>query len=602
MRKRFFIKSLSLFIIGVSIPLLVLGSFSIIITASYITRQLENNNRSMLFQTREALDNLFLDIRSVDISIISNVPLTAQLKSILQDPAANMSVETNSAFNSVLYMITNKTATNRTLHSIYIYFKNPRLNFFSSNGTIGNAADFYDKDWFSLYQEAGEGQNNWTAPRIVRQYKFDEAEIVTLFQPLPPNDGVVAANISVKYVDAILSQLAKRSSQTIFVTNARNEILFSSDTFSDMDSNTVSAILSTDNTQDSFRVRSHRGSYVVSRSSSPNTGLCYIAVIDSATLYNLPNTLFMVTFLLLLLSFFIAFFIAWRSSKKNYTYLETIVDTFDAAAKGKQLPELPAAGEDIYNYILSNVIRSFLENDLLHVQLSEKKYQNRVLELLALQSQMNPHFIYNTLDTIYWKVIGLTGTPSGASEMLENLSQMLRYSLHGTASIATLNEELENARSYISIQNIRFPDKFIVKWQIPSEYLNCLTARLTLQPLLENCLKHALSPDKILLVRISASGSSDSGCLRITVTDNGNGISDSNLADIRKQLAKGESGESHIGLFNTNKRIRLTFGERYGITLLSKQNRGTCICIALPYSAEPAIPPFSLPPYPAQSL
>jgi two-component system sensor histidine kinase YesM len=104
------------------------------------------------------------------------------------------------------------------------------------------------------------------------------------------------------------------------------------------------------------------------------------------------------------------------------------------------------------------------------------------------------------------------------------------------------------------------------------------------------------------LVRISASGSSDSGCLRITVTDNGNGISDSNLADIRKQLAKGESGESHIGLFNTNKRIRLTFGERYGITLLSKQNRGTCICIALPYSAEPAIPPFSLPPYPAQSL
>ena len=128
----------------------------------------------------------------------------------------------------------------------------------------------------------------------------------------------------------------------------------------------------------------------------------------------------------------------------------SVVEWFDQAEHHQAL--IPPGKKDMYSQILQNIIRIFLENDYLQVQLSERKYRQKAAELQALQYQINPHFLFNTLQTIHYEILDVTnGQPSKANLMIEWLSDLLRFALGSPDSKVTLQEEIDNCMKYVPV-------------------------------------------------------------------------------------------------------------------------------------------------------
>lgn len=590
MKRKFFVKNLMLFSVCIMIPILILGSLSIMLTTNYIQKQVETNNVSTLNQVKESLDNLFIDIESLNISISTNPNFVFTMKKILYDPTKSISMESNIVLNTVNDLLSMKSATNFSIHSIYIYFENDSSKFISSTGRISDIGTFYDRDWFSLYRDFQKTGQVWSAPREIKQYSFENnaKKVVSMFQTLSPLDthsgGVIIANISVSYVNQMLNSLTVPESQSIFITDKYNTLLFNKDNFLKIRGDILDSILKAENTGDFFNITHNNKFYTISKIQSQRTGLRYVSTIPSDELYRLPKYIIYVTVSLLLLSFLGSIFFAYHVAQKNYSYITNILDTIEAARDGRPLPEALTRSEDVYSFIITNIIRTFLQYDLIKVQLSEKKYQNQTLELQALQSQMNPHFLFNTLGTIYWKAMGLTGKPNAATGLIENLSDILRYSLHKGSVIVPLSEEIHNTESYILIQKVRYQGRFNVVWQVSSDTQDCNVLKLLIQPFIENSLQHGLKDDKTMTIKIKIHRIQKTDLLKIIITDTGDGIEPAKLKEIKGQLDDTDTNSAHIGLFNTHKRILLSCGAGYGISLYSRHHCCTSVNISLPAS------------------
>ena len=208
-------------------------------------------------------------------------------------------------------------------------------------------------------------------------------------------------------------------------------------------------------------------------------------------------------------------------------------------------------------------------------------------EIDALQSQINPHFLYNTLDAIRGQAL-IDDSPVIA-DMTEALSILFRYSISRTGNLVTLREEFRCIEKYLMIQQFRFSGKFQYVRDVDPNLLSCLIPRLTLQPIVENAIYHGLEtrPEGgIITLSLEQSG----GYLVIRVSDNGIGMTESQLLAINEKLrvstlvsvplsSKKGSG---IALGNVNRRIRLTFGDEYGLSVSSAPNIGTDVEILLP--------------------
>lgn len=208
-------------------------------------------------------------------------------------------------------------------------------------------------------------------------------------------------------------------------------------------------------------------------------------------------------------------------------------------------------------------------------------------EIDALQSQINPHFLYNTLDAIRGQAL-IDDSPVIA-DMTEALSILFRYSISRTGNLVTLREEFRCIEKYLMIQQFRFSGKFQYVRDVDPNLLSCLIPRLTLQPIVENAIYHGLEtcPEGgIITLSLEQSG----GYLVIRVSDNGIGMTESQLLAINEKLRvstlvsvplSSKKGSS-IALGNVNRRIRLTFGDEYGLSVSSAPNIGTDVEVLLP--------------------
>ncbi len=211
------------------------------------------------------------------------------------------------------------------------------------------------------------------------------------------------------------------------------------------------------------------------------------------------------------------------------------------------------------------------------------KIEKRNAQLRALQAQINPHFIYNTLQAIGG--MALKHEVPGIYEVTLNLIDIMRYSLNFSKDRVRLGDELKYLQSYLQIQNLRFGKRLDLAFDAPEECFDYLVPKLILQPLVENCFEHGLSERVgrwVVTIRAAVSGTD----LCLTVTDNGIGIPSEKLEQIRAALETGTDsslrGAEHIGLTNVNARIRLMFGgEEYGLTIDSDPGMGTSITVRL---------------------
>lgn len=264
--------------------------------------------------------------------------------------------------------------------------------------------------------------------------------------------------------------------------------------------------------------------------------------------------------------------------------IRQLSEATDQVAKGDlSVRTTVNAGSDVM--LLSESLNTMIDkiNQLLE-QVKQEQIHLRDAELELLQAQINPHFLYNTLDTIVW--LAEAGDQKKVVSMVGSLSKFFRTSLNQGKDIISIEEELQHVRSYLEIQQIRYQDILEYEIDVPQELGMYRIPKITIQPLVENALYHGIK-NKRGLGTISITGEKAEDCFYLYVTDNGIGMGEKRLQQIKDRIGQNAPDENEIyGLYNVNERIRLKFGQEYGISIKSVHMEGTQVCIRLPYVIE----------------
>lgn len=233
---------------------------------------------------------------------------------------------------------------------------------------------------------------------------------------------------------------------------------------------------------------------------------------------------------------------------------------------------------------ITSLTESF-EHMVLQIQeLVEKVRQEEIslrkTELKALQAQINPHFLYNTLDAIAWMCE--EERHKDAVEMVNALARLFRISISRGHELISIEKEIEHAKSYLKIQNFRYKNQFTYDFEVDDTCLSYLCNKITLQPIIENAIYHGI--DRMVDEgRIEIRIFPDHEKIVFEVEDNGVGMTEEQCQEI---LQKDSGDKAGIGIKNVNDRIKIYFGEEYGITIRSELDEGTCVTITMPKITE----------------
>jgi len=262
--------------------------------------------------------------------------------------------------------------------------------------------------------------------------------------------------------------------------------------------------------------------------------------------------------------------------------IRKLSEVTDQVAKGNLDVRSEIKG-DIEVSMLSDSLNTMIDkiNELIE-QVTKEQIRLRKAEFELLQSQINPHFLYNTLDAIIW--LAEAGEQKKVVDMVGSLSEFFRTSLNRGKDIITIEEELNHVRSYLEIQQVRYQDILEYEICVPEEFNKYLIPKITIQPLVENALYHGIK-NKRGQGRILVKAEKEEKFFYIQIEDNGIGIKEERLEQVRAGIRdRVLTGKDIYRLYNVNERIRLNFGEKYGIFIESVYEEMTVVSIALPYA------------------
>lgn len=211
----------------------------------------------------------------------------------------------------------------------------------------------------------------------------------------------------------------------------------------------------------------------------------------------------------------------------------------------------------------------------------QEQIRLRGIELSLIQAQINPHFLYNTLDAIVWLIE--TGKNEQAEEMVTSLSNYFRAFLSNGQDIVTMTQEQQHIRSYLEIQQVRYKDILDYEIEIAPSIAGCLIPKMTLQPLVENAIYHGIKPKRGKGL-ITVTGALQDGTVTVKVADTGAGMEQADLERLRCQLENDEA--KGFGLISAYRRLRLMYGSQCSFTIDSQPGAGTTITITFPFRLE----------------
>jgi len=227
---------------------------------------------------------------------------------------------------------------------------------------------------------------------------------------------------------------------------------------------------------------------------------------------------------------------------------------------------------DSFNF-MTNKINSLIR------EVYQEKIAQKNAELEALEAQINPHFLYNTLDSINWMLIAKEEYE--ISDVIISLGNLMKYCVDKNNAMVTLEQETDYVVSYLFIQKIRMEDRLEYEINVPESLKQFRVPKLILQPLVENAIKHGIEPHKEGgIVRIRVLEQEDA--ISIEVEDNGKGIDEMRLRQLEGHLSGEDQEFTSIGINNVDKRIRLHYGEEYKIRIVSDFGKGTRVIITIP--------------------
>lgn len=316
------------------------------------------------------------------------------------------------------------------------------------------------------------------------------------------------------------------------------------------------------------------------------TGWKLVGVVPADNIWDNYGQLLLFFLFVVLFSIFLLVFVNLHLSERISVPIKTLERAVKELEAGREEVDIDVSGPYEIEH-LGHSIRSMVST-MRHLMddIIEQEAQKRRSELDVLQSQINPHFLYNTLDSVVWMTEN--GRTDEAILMVTSLARFFRISLSRGSNIIPIADELEHARHYLTIQKMRYKNKFSAVIAAEDGVEGLYTIKLIVQPILENAIYHGMAyadGDGEITVRARRDG----GDVVIEVADNGPGMPEEmveRLLDQSYAAAPGTKG-SGIGLRNVHQRIRLTFGEEYGLAIHSEPDAGTTVCIRLPVLEGP---------------
>jgi two-component system sensor histidine kinase YesM len=579
-----FNRSFNLFV-RVLIPPLVLSSLVIAISVHTISVESRSYNQALLNQTRDHLEQMMSSVEQVSLVFETDIKVVTRLKSILQSQA--LSIDDLRAMDYLINHLKVSVYSKPFLHSISIYYNNPYGRYITSGGGIETLEQATDTVWYDRYAQR-DNQILWIESRGIRSYAFETEErpVLTVYKRLYNpgglnREGFMVMNFLPEPIRAVLQSASiYRNQVTQLIHPDHGEILLSTDPD---DAALLSPFL---HLQDEQVIWINRKPYVLRTANLDFLDWQIRSWIPLTELYALPIRLTFISVVLLGLAFLISLLISRKISRQSSARVSDIITLFESAEKNEKLPESDQTANldhDEYGYIIKNIISIFIQHNYLKVQLSERLYKQRLLELLALQSQINPHFLNNTLYTIYWQAFKLGNGTNVVTDMLEWLRNILAYTLASPKDSVTLAEEIKHCRSYIQIQKMRYRSIFDVVWDYEESCLQIGVFRLIVQPLLENSLYHGIKAKSGQgLIKVKIRHQKQLGRLSIKVLDNGIGMSREKLQEIRTYISReSEIASEHIGLYSVARRLSLFWGEDATLLIGSWPHLGTCVEIRI---------------------
>lgn len=412
------------------------------------------------------------------------------------------------------------------------------------------------------------------------RYKNNSSESAYLRNISKPVKSIYSNNI-VGYIDIYfdlgnLDSVIKQSNAKgdILIFNKYNNLLFSSDkNISRNNINLMKSYIS----QETNTLKNE-----ISIKKEVQSGFTYLSIIDEFDL-NINNEKQRIIYISIICITFIIFFtyiIINSYSKKLKNMLNKIrqleegdLNTrFNIKNKEDELDTIAISIDKMSESLQDSINKKYI------AEVNQKQS-----ELNALQSQIKPHFLYNTLEVI--RMCALSNKNKEVADMIYNLASIFKYSTYNNGSLVSLKEEIKYTKMYLELCSIRY--KGILNYEIETNDidLDLLIPKFTIQPLIENSINHGLKKDcSNNLICISLNKEKD--IISINIKDNGNGIEDYKLYELKKKIQKNSQNNKSIGVMNVNNRIKLRFGEGYGVDIDSKLNIGTNVTIKIPITKE----------------
>lgn len=524
----------------------------------------------------------------------------------------NSSPARQARFDANTYLIESKLYSMRRnqKYIVNVQFVSPDCQYhmveqhgFQRGGTIRDMDSFYESEFYLLPQQKKgypvwiDGDHQSTTFYKNEQNFYGIGNIITLSVAVyEPSDrdflGVLLMNIDLNTFSAAVEEYEEYNDGNMFLVG-RDGVLnwfspsLSAPSFPQNDS-LYEEMMNTE--QNVMRTRSEDQAVLLSYEKVPGTQIfsCYVASLDRlmARAYRIRNLCIVVLTVIVIA----CFILSWYVTDSISDPIRRLITVMQKTGSGKWTARYENSGHDEIT-ILGDCFNEMAENTnrlLDQVYLSEIRRQQTLLsfknaQLDALLMQINPHFLYNTLDIIRWEAMYEANGESRVTQMIEKFSQLCRMGTRTGGNTITLGEGIEHASTYMEVINFRHRDKIglILETQVDADAV--YIPQFMLQPILENAVVHAFGDASSgYFIRIRSV--QEAQTLHITVEDNGRGMTGEELFALRLSLEQtmNETEDKSIGLVNVHRRIRLFYGEDYGICVDSTSGEGTQIEILLP--------------------
>jgi len=309
-----------------------------------------------------------------------------------------------------------------------------------------------------------------------------------------------------------------------------------------------------------------------------------VTILPSQPLINQSNQIILQLLGIYLAILIFAIVLANFLARSITNRLSSVISQMKKIRQGPPVPmESPQAHDEIgdlidtYNYMTRKM------DELIQKQ-AKASEDLRIAEFNSLQAQINPHFLYNTMDMINW--LALQGHTSEVSTAVQNLSRFYKLTLSRKKGISTIEREEEHVSIYISLQNMRYHDSIDFISDIPDELLEYQIPKLTLQPVIENAILHGILEKETKSGTIVLTGWLEDSDVVLLISDDGVGISPEKMPTILSGTGQSSSGGTNIAIYNTHRRLQILYGQKYGLTYTSTPGQGTEVQIRIPAKKE----------------